>query len=1363
MATKEWLIEQYGTVNLEGRDHYLEDGDTWVDTETGEPFRGKGFDTAEVYHSGEGDDHFKSPMTLQGYAQTQIVADMMQEQGYNKQKSDGKGFYGRTLGVVTQEDTNQELANKMYSEGLTTPTGYTSKEDMDAYMKGAATRAMLGEEADEGYYGNLREVLNTSKMLDRVTPKGVAIDERAYASAPWAYNDVMYRHDDRTIDNKAISPFKSSFSSGMDSMQQGFWGAVEMAGVQFDSEYLEKVGGAGVESNQEEIYNSPSWTQDIATVDSFSKFGDWTAGALGGSLPYFLLMATGFIPGMQIPVGTSLATTFAGGTWNGMEGDNDKKSIGIAVSVGILMAALERLGGRAVLGIKNKLKKDAINGNLNKDVLDKAIQKAIKAQYKTLKDNFKSKAGKGERSGLSITGKVDADFELKARARWIIQNGLNSEAALFLKDIGNNRAIWQWYAGRVAKGAGVGFAGEATTETLQELSQYLGSFYGSEPGTFNYDQEYLNKTLINSALAGGVLGGGIHGTKTALTADSPISTKIRMMEWARTRDKTFKAERLLDMHEVLGRASKANVVDGKPELVKSEKVWDEEKKEYVVKDAEWVYPTNREENKTKVMSWVERFKATEKTKSTWARTKEVLSDTEFLSTRYNVLKHRLGEKGLLSPTFLSEMEYSGWVDGRATTGQTLKQIQQELEGKQHQDLRDTADGVRVALGLTDNHKNRIIAWQLLIDYKEATRDMEPLSEEMEAHKEVLNKGLRRITGHERHQQQFLVKVAVTPPGAEHYTLTNAHLDRKIVSEGKDEFVNILMDNYGLNAEEALAEYEKVSKAPDGYDHREYEATDFLSKKPSDLKNRKIDYNSDIFKDFQEKASYEGALIRATEVARFVSDMTALGYKGQGLHSRIIQIEKEFREVNGDEWTDANMPEIANSIINQHLAHRGDYHKIDNDTLRAINSNAGAMMALAYMPLALFASFPELGIALLGADRDMLIKVAKKAGKLGAQSMAAQMRRIANSEMLNTPEYDAAIKVMRERGMLAPDFAVGHIVDAEVSNERRNWLARAVMPAFYRWTGLTSFTTMVRVIRDSFGDDYINKHLNIVELALESREKVRNDKERIGWTATEADYDFDYQTINSIQRLQELGLDVVAIADKRRKLVARFLASDAYLEGISFLDWSEVEAANETKNIADAIALARTNFVDAALVNPNAGKRPLLYSDGRFRLLTIFQGYLSTFSATIIKPMLKKLAGQGSPAEQINAAMVMMTMIGLGFLGQALKDEMKYGDRPSWLTDAEYMQRGIQASGLMGQTERIFNLFFPLYHSKEDTVADKAWSEIGPLAGTIDSIGKGLDWSSQGEWERALNKFLKVAPGGVLTQQRKAIAEAIAGE
>ena len=202
--------------------------------------------------------------------------------------------------------------------------------------------------------------------------------------------------------------------------------------------------------------------------------------------------------------------------------------------------------------------------------------------------------------------------------------------------------------------------------------------------------------------------------------------------------------------------------------------------------------------------------------------------------------------------------------------------------------------------------------------------------------------------------------------------------------------------------------------------------------------------------------------------------------------------------------------------------------------------------------------------------------------------------------------------------------------------------------------------------------------------------------------------------------------------------------------------------SEAKILAKNLDLARSNFVDQALVNPDPGKRPPMYSDGRTRLLFMFQGYLSQFSSQIARPILRDLAGKGAPSAQINAAAVMLTATALAFLGQAFKDEIKYGDKPAWLTDAEYIQRGVAASGLMGQTERIFNFVFPLYKSEEDTLTDKFYSELGPVANALTALTTGSKWAAEGEGERAIAQYLKVLPGGTFTRQRQFMAELLSG-
>jgi hypothetical protein len=324
-----------------------------------------------------------------------------------------------------------------------------------------------------------------------------------------------------------------------------------------------------------------------------------------------------------------------------------------------------------------------------------------------------------------------------------------------------------------------------------------------------------------------------------------------------------------------------------------------------------------------------------------------------------------------------------------------------------------------------------------------------------------------------------------------------------------------------------------------------------------------------------------------------------------------------------------------------------------------------------------------------------------------------------------------------------------------------------MPGFYLITGLTGFTTAMRLFRGSVANDFIAVQMDILTKALHSNtDENGNPREPRN---PETFRDFTNREARAFAKLKELGGNPREIVNEFRELERAFEAIKPETKFANFADWLMLSEhvygdglSSAAIDLSRKIDVMRSNFVDAALVNPDPGKRPLFYSDDRFRLLVLFQGYLSIFSSQIIAPILKNLVGKGSPQDQVNSAAIMLSTVALGFLGQAIKDEIKYGDRPSWLTDAEYWQRGIQASGLMGQYERPWNLFFPLYGSEEDSIVDRAWGEVGPLSSTIDSAMKSMAWAMEGEGERALNKLFKISPGiGVFTSGRQKLAEILA--
>jgi hypothetical protein len=427
---------------------------------------------------------------------------------------------------------------------------------------------------------------------------------------------------------------------------------------------------------------------------------------------------------------------------------------------------------------------------------------------------------------------------------------------------------------------------------------------------------------------------------------------------------------------------------------------------------------------------------------------------------------------------------------------------------------------------------------------------------------------------------------------------------------------------------------------------------------------------------------------------------------------------------------------------------------------------------------------------------------------------------------NTDYRQKMFDLQVKRGLTTHDMGAGHVIDASYDDDQQNYLQREIMPRYYNIIGLTPLTTWMRILRDTASIEEIGAYMQDAMPAFQVRKKLMTKgvpEEGIGPMDTEeaAEFhsgsDMTQKEARAWMAMTQLGgnpVEVLGLYDKlqsvyvdqyyepalnqvsgRMRKKARKAFGDTTLNPKTgepfkfqmsdprFHEWLEQQMLNDFSSLTrevpptreekelDVIVkqfmrhldIMRNNFVDASLVNPDPGKRPPVYSDGRMRLLFLFQGYLATFSAQIARPILRDLAGKGAPKDQVNAASVTLTMMALAFLGLAFKDEIKYGDRPAWLSDAQYIQRGIQGSGIMGQTERVFNLMFPLYTSEADTIADKAFAEVGALAGATESLFRGTSHLMDGDEELAYNQLLKLAPGGVLTRGRQNVSSFIAGE
>ena len=148
--------------------------------------------------------------------------------------------------------------------------------------------------------------------------------------------------------------------------------------------------------------------------------------------------------------------------------------------------------------------------------------------------------------------------------------------------------------------------------------------------------------------------------------------------------------------------------------------------------------------------------------------------------------------------------------------------------------------------------------------------------------------------------------------------------------------------------------------------------------------------------------------------------------------------------------------------------------------------------------------------------------------------------------------------------------------------------------------------------------------------------------------------------------------------------------------------------------------------------------------------------MATFTANHIPKLWGEYIKRGTPAMKYNAFAVMATMIMLGFASQHLKDMLKYGlddedDKTGhnpYLDQAEYIRRGVFASGLFGTGERIISTAWPIYESNASNPGEWAWSEAvgqSPALSTLARGGKAVGNLVQGDLGNAARNTLKVTP------------------
>ena len=536
------------------------------------------------------------------------------------------------------------------------------------------------------------------------------------------------------------------------------------------------------------------------------------------------------------------------------------------------------------------------------------------------------------------------------------------------------------------------------------------------------------------------------------------------------------------------------------------------------------------------------------------------------------------------------------------------------------------------------------------------------------------------------------------------------LNKTAVSKNRAGFQQKLQETYKMNPGEARELVQKILDDPNVGDVDEAFSVIKGGIVPGAHRKRTLALSEqEDFQEFMEQDVFANLSQAAKSAARFTAHRDYIGKDGEVINKLLDEMAQE-----GVPPSEVNR--VAGRMQDYLDAESGNYKRPTSElgkSAQRVQKNFMMLTTLAGLPLATISSFVEAALVHKGLNQQQifgkegsLLTMGKEFGKAMWQG-AGEVSDFAtgSKERAYTPGQEK----LRQLGFYDWDVGAATVTGVTETNQ----LSQRAYEIFFRATGLTGWTNFTRAARAAVGGDYLIDKVGIM-----------SDHKRVGEPMTR-------ETQEADEALRNLGIDVDRFVDVSQKLET---GVDLEPEEMEFMENTMREAT--------------FNFVNDAVALPQSQNRPLIYQDPRFALFTQFQGFIATFTANHIPKLWGEYVKRGTPAMKYNAFATMTTMIMLGFASQYLKDLIKYGGENPYLDDAEYLQRGIRASGLLGTGERVIDQFFPIYESNSSGVADWAWDTStgeSPAAGTAKRLAKGAGHLWEGESQEGVKQLLKSAP------------------
>ena len=1226
--------------------------------------------------------------------------------------------------IRLRNSEGEDYTDKSYLEGVVTPDDFSDDRARELYDRGQTIRAIarakgIPEDPNDPWAKARSERINYEKkntvikgLVGLPVGKTQAFNEADWASAQNAYGDfnpyskgnVQFHTPGAKFDNTAISSFGTAWDRGWAGIGEGLDGLMstyyDMIGDEDGWLYAEEKARANIIENQERL---PYFVDRIGNVDSLSSFGSYTAGLFGQSLPYLLTIAgsaaaaTLLTPAALGTVGVTtlgsapMAIIYAGQTYNDMEGDSmDEKNASLALGIGAGMAALDMLGLKGILS--------------GTEVLRDAAKEQIAIAY--AKNGVRTIGTPGYPLTLTVPiskaeAKEAVEVAFRKGTKGIVEGAQGLVKFEMTKGMIGKQAL---------SDAAHGFKRESVTELGQETLGYGGSVLGSNK---EWDSEEYADLAINSFIGGGIAGAGITPVLSTPGAINDFRRTRRKYELAPDQDITgsgIEAETVLELENEeleLEKNRKAN--KDRPSGEMAEQI----KNDDVANEADAHNEFNKLSSKG-IVQWIKDIP-----KNFVSRPMKWYWDSPMHKTLGNSKAGRLAQALIvkLSPT--NEDVFAGeavWNEENRFFGEVdlavndLLVVTSEIIGADANSKRGRVKTTAKVLEMMRSKE----------EGKAITPEMRAIIDTIDNAAALINRQYHQISGK---KLKLTGEDLIKNRNPDKTTIRNNIEEvRRLLMEGGDKMTakeaDMIIDDL-LNSREG--------KSVDGSSKR-MSIEDVIPSNP----HKRFNYNpfnvpgmekflsQDIFEDIRDTSR---EIVHTALVDKYV------GVKGSKLKRMIAKIKQGVIDEGGLSAWD---PKFAADMISAAEIWMGVYNPIKSDKLRGLQANITFVNLITLLGTGGPAQIPELVSAFMG-------RISKAQGGIG---IIADLRKSAGilHEHYSTSGKQIMDKYWKESGLTPSSMwsanrrrfvksgysgvrygAIGQQgFDAEEINASR--LRAAIATSFVTFTGIKPMTDVARIVSEGIGNDAVFHYLDILDTFYVHGKPMTKEVR---------------EAHDMLAEVRVPPIKVLSLFKKMKDKATKKFGVD--------IDWTSDEVQDFVSDhtaLAKYLDIARTQWVDNALANPNPGSKARATNDPHLTLLFQFRGFIITFAASVL-PRLIKRATSGNPNQDVQALTILAGLVAAGFLGQMLKDEWKTEGRPYWLEDAEYVQRGFQASGLMGPFDFLLDAINPIYG--ERSLFSTAQGVLGPTWGNIKQVGRVAEHSLSGDWKDAQYDLLKSVP------------------